>query len=70
MYETRQVPRSLLHALASEEPCHLDHDGNCQAHLWSGETDCPQLLLRPYLEEEVDEGWAPCGIPDCVVCGG
>lgn len=30
----------LLEQIADPEPCHLDHHGHCQTHLWTGKDEC------------------------------
>lgn len=44
--------RLLLTDLVDEEPCRLDHDGDCQEHGWSpglADRRCPQERLRDHL---------------------
>jgi hypothetical protein len=44
----------LLEWLVDEEPCHFDHNGSCQAHMWffpdPGEI-CPMELTKRWLKE-------------------
>lgn len=35
------VLRRLVQDLRHDDPCGLDHHGNCQEHNWFGESECP-----------------------------
>lgn len=45
----RTVETQLLRDLVQEDPCSFDHDGNCQAHMWFGDGECPQARLKRVL---------------------
>jgi hypothetical protein len=46
------APRDLLESLVDPDPCSIDHDGDCQAHMYFGMTPgevCPQEQLKAIL---------------------
>jgi hypothetical protein len=46
------APRDLLESLVDPDPCSIDHDGDCQAHMYFGLEPgevCPQEQLKAIL---------------------
>ena len=41
----------LLRDVHDDDPCHLDHHGNCQAHSWFYDTECAQARIAALLKE-------------------
>lgn len=38
--------KTIIADLTDPDPCSLDHSGNCQAHGWFGETECPHARSK------------------------
>lgn len=66
----------IIEALADEDSCRLDHNGNCQAHATFGEGECPHATAKAWLErnrtcekcgdQTIRVG--PRGHVDCIAC--
>lgn len=53
---TAMVPLELLASLASLDDCELDINGDCQAHWWFHEGECPDARAKRILAEH---GYVP-----------
>lgn len=53
--ENQQL-RALVADLADPDPCHYDHHGYCQAHMWfDTHPVCPHARARPIAKEDTTD---------------
>jgi len=45
----------IIEALTDEDPCRLDHNGNCQAHMAFGEGECPHAMAKVWISRYADK---------------
>jgi hypothetical protein len=55
MVEDLALATQIIEALTDDDPCRLDHNGNCQAHAAFGDGECPHAMAKAWLSRQVDK---------------
>lgn len=53
---------NLLKDLVNTDDCYFDHHGNCQAHGWTGDVECPHSRAKRIISIQED-------VMKCSICG-